>query len=155
MNTGLGLVLISVHVEELYKLDKNKPNIKSDNYLLNKKLKDAVNFKNVTFKYVNSELPIFEDLNLKIKKNTHTVITGANGSGKSTLLGLIAGMYIPNKGSSEVYSDKIGYVGVTPLVFEGSLRENLLYGNQRKVEDEEIIELLNEFNFYDNDFYMI
>ncbi len=152
LSTGLGLVLnSSVHVGELYKLDRNKPDIKRDSYLLNTKLTDAVNFKNVTFKYVNSELPIFEDLNLKIKKNTHTVITGANGSGKSTLLGLIAGLYIPNKGSSEVYSDKIGYVGVTPLVFEGSLRENLLYGNQRKVEDEEIIKLLNEFNFYNNE----
>ena len=63
-------------------------------------------------------------------KRKHTVITGPNGSGKSTLLGIISQIFYPKMGDEEAYTDRIGYVGVTPLIIDGSLRENLLYGNK-------------------------
>ena len=39
---------------------------------------------------------------------------------------------------------------MTPLVFEGSIKENLLYGNN-KISDNDLIELLKEFNFFNNE----
>ena len=83
---------------------------------------------------------IFENLNLNINKNTHTVITGQNGSGKSTLLGLISGMLIHQSGSIRTVREKLGYIGPTPLILSTSLKENLLYGNTDVVDESKILE---------------
>lgn len=154
VNTGVGLVVnSSVHVEELYKLDANKPIIKKENYVVDKEIDIAVRLEGVNFEYFNSSVSIFKNLNIEISKNSHTIITGPNGSGKSTILGLIAGLYLPTNGKISIFTDKLGYVGVTPLVFEGSLKENLLYGNSRSISDKEVSDLLNEFNFYNEGKY--
>ena len=58
------------------------------------------------------------------------LIIGENGSGKSTLLGLLSQIYYPQEGEISILTRNIGYVGVTPLILDGSLRENLLYGNE-------------------------
>jgi len=148
-NNGLNLVInSSVHVEELYKLDTESPNIDIQNFLHNPNLDVALKFSNVTFEYFNSESKIFENLDLEIKKNHHVIITGPNGSGKSTLLGLISGLFIADQGKVELSSNKLGYVGVTPLVINASIKENLLYGNNSEISDEEILNLLDRFNFY-------
>ena len=148
-NNGLNLVInSSVHVEELYKLDTESPNINTQNFSHNTNLDVALKFSNVTFKYFNSENNIFENLDLIIQKNHHVIITGPNGSGKSTLLGLISGLFIPDKGKVELSSNKLGYVGVTPLIINTSIKENLLYGNNFDVSDKEIFKLLDRFNFY-------
>ena len=91
--------------------------------------------------------------NLTFSNNVHTVITGPNGSGKSTLLGLIAGLYTASSGYVNINTSKIGYVGVTPLVFEGTIKENLLYGNSNQIDDEDLIKLMDEFNFFNNEKY--
>ena len=78
----------------------------------------------------------FNNLSLKIQK-TNMVITGPNGSGKSTLLGLISGVLTPLSGKIVLGTNKIGYVGVKPLIVEGTL-ENLLYGNKLDVDKENI-----------------
>ena len=154
MNNGIGLVLnSSVYVEELHKFNNLNPDINKTSYIKNDKLSNSVRFEEVTFKYFNSELEIFSNLNLEFPKNKHTVITGPNGSGKSTLLGLIAGLYTPSKGKVEINTANVGYVGVTPLVFEGTIKENLLYGNKNKVEDKELLKILDEFNFFNNEKY--
>ena len=148
-NNGLNLVInSSVHVEELYKLDTESPNIDIQNFLHNPNLDVALKFSNVTFEYFNSESKIFENLDLEIKKNHHVIITGPNGSGKTTLLGLISGLFIADQGKVELSSNKLGYVGVTPLVINASIKENLLYGNNSEISDEEILNLLDRFNFY-------
>jgi ABC-type multidrug transport system fused ATPase/permease subunit len=148
-NNGLNLVInSSVHVEELYKLDTESPNINTQNFSHNPNLDVALKFSNVTFEYFNSESKIFENLDLEIQKNHHVIITGPNGSGKSTLLGLISGLFIPDQGKVELSSNKLGYVGVTPLVINSSIKENLLYGNNSDISDEEILNLLDRFNFY-------
>jgi len=154
LNSGIGLVVnSSVHVEELYKLDANKPNIKFENYKIDSNIDSAVEINEVDFQYFNSNERIFDNLNLKIKRNSHTIITGPNGSGKSTILGLIAGLYIPTKGRVLISTEKIGYVGVTPLVFEASIKDNLLYGNNLSITDEDLIKVLNDFKFYNEGKY--
>ena len=152
MNNGVGLVLnSSVYVEELYKFNDLNPDINKESYIVNKSLEPVVEFEKVEFKYFNSDDPIFIDLNLQFSENKHTVITGPNGSGKSTLLGLIAGLYTPSLGSVKVNTENIGYVGVTPLVFDGTIRENLLYGNKKEFNDDFLLKLLEEFNFFNED----
>jgi ATP-binding cassette, subfamily B, bacterial len=146
---SLNLVLnSSVHVDELYKLDKFSPKQYSENYSCDITNEFAVEFTNVNFRYFNSKEFIFEKINFKLNKNSHTLITGPNGAGKSTLLGLITGLYLPEDGLVTISSRKVGYVGVTPLVFKASLKDNLLYGNELVVEDDQIVEMIKEFNLY-------
>ena len=71
----------------------------------------ALDVGNLTFRYFGSQDSIIENLDLKIYKNKHTVITGANGSGKSTLIGLLSGALQPESGNVVSFSDKIGYIG--------------------------------------------
>ena len=149
LNNGLNLVVnSSVHVVELYKLDKESPIINISNYTVDESMAGSVEFKNVEFSYFNSEEPIFDKLNLNFPKNKHTIITGPNGSGKSTLLGLISGLYIPTSGNININSNKLGYVGVTPLIIDGSIKENLLYGNDNEIPDDEIYDIVNKFSLY-------
>jgi|TARA_B100001093_G_C26811255_1_gene1007661 ABC-type multidrug transport system fused ATPase/permease subunit len=119
-------------------------------YSFSKSLKDNdVEINSVNFKYRNSTEWIFENLNLNINKNTHTVITGQNGSGKSTLLGLISGMLIHQSGSIKIARDKLGYIGPTPLILSMSLKENLLYGNKDVVDESKILETCEMFKLFD------
>jgi ABC-type bacteriocin/lantibiotic exporter with double-glycine peptidase domain len=111
----------------------------------------SISFRNTGFKYFNSEQYIFENLNLDIPKNSHTVLTGANGSGKSTLLGLAAGVFYSQKGEVVTSVNNFGYIGATPLIFTGSLRENILYGNDKDIHDKDILEYLKEINTFNEE----
>tara|TARA_B100000131_G_C18049999_1_gene586027 strand:- start:291 stop:1337 length:1047 start_codon:yes stop_codon:yes gene_type:complete len=135
-----------VHIEKFHDLDKNKIIQEKENFIISKN--NSISFKDVTFKYFNSEENIFEDISFDIKKNTHTLIVGPNGSGKSTLIGLISGIYFSQSGKVYSFSDKFGYIGATPLIFDASLRENLIYGNKNKVKDEKLIESLKELETF-------
>ncbi len=151
LNNGIGLTLnSSVHVEEMFNLQINKPVRNLNNLVVDEELSTAVKFQNLSFKYFNSDELIFANQSIEFEKNKHTVVTGPNGSGKSTLLGLVSGLYVPISGKSIKYTNKVGYVGVTPLVFEGSIRDNLLYGNDIKINDEKLISMLEDFNFYND-----
>ena len=109
---------------------------------------ESIVFENVDFKYFNSDVYIFKNLSLKIPKNKHTILTGANGSGKSTLLGLVSGVFYSESGTVYANCEKFGYIGATPLIFDSSLRENILYGNDVTVSDEEILKELRVFNTF-------
>ena len=135
-----------VHIEKFHDLDKNKIVLEKENFVISEN--DLITFKDVKFKYFNSEENIFENINFKIKKNTHTLIVGPNGSGKSTLIGLISGIYFSQSGKVNSFSDKFGYIGATPLIFDASLRENLIYGNKNKINDEDLIESLRELDTF-------
>ena len=143
------IVNSSVHIENFYILEQNKSVVFKDNFVVNKKSKNSViEFENVTFKYFNSDISIFENINIQFNKNEHIIITGPNGSGKSTLLGLIAGIYYPSSGKVFTNSDKFGYIGPVPLIFTDSLRKNLMYGNEKNIADEKIIEKLKMFETF-------
>ena len=106
----------------------------------------SVEFKNVTFKYVNSVSNILEDVSFKVDKNETLVIMGATGSGKSSLVNLIPRLYDPQHG--EVYVDGknvkdwnvnelrelIGYVPQSAVLFTGTIFENMLWGDEFATE---------------------
>ncbi len=135
-----------VHVEKIFLLEKNKQTLNVSNYVTENK--ETIELKNVNFKYLNSEINIFDNLNLNFPRNLHTVITGPNGSGKSTLLGLISGMFYADSGTVSTFTDKYAYIGATPLIFEGTIKENILYGNNLDVEDDAILNLLKELDTF-------
>lgn len=150
-NNTLALTFNSyVHVEKLYSLDKNMKFDFQKNIIASEKENYIVKFTDVNFKYFNSNKLIFKNLNLQISINSHTIITGPNGSGKSTLLGLIAGLYFPESGKITTSFNKVGYVGVVPLIIPGTLKENLLYGNKNDIEDKELLNWIIQFELFEN-----
>ena len=138
-----------VHIEKFYELDKNKLLIKKENFeYVNAKNKNVIEISDLSFKYFNSDDYIFEGISIKIPENTHTILTGPNGSGKSTLLGLMSGVLYSNKGNVKIYKEKFGYIGATPLIFTGSIRDNLTYGNAREISDNKMFELMKKFDLF-------
>ena len=141
-----------VHLDAFYKLEKYKTSTLRENYVISNDSSNKIMFevKDVNFKYLNSDIAIFDGLNLNITKGSHTIITGTNGTGKSTLLGLLAGVFYPNTGKVFARTEKLGFVGPNPLIFTGSLRENLMYGNKNNKSDREIIEIVNKFKLFED-----
>ena len=138
-----------VHIDKFYELDKNKLLVDKSNFIYkNKDNSNAIEINNLYFKYFNDNDYIFEDLSLSIEKGKHTILTGPNGSGKSTLLGLISGVLYSETGKVTTYKNNFGYIGAIPLIFTGTLRENLLYGNEKSIEEDKILDLLYEFDVF-------
>lgn len=151
INNNLNLLINShVHLEKFSEIEKNKfvntsvelQNLKDPKYI--------IQLENVSFKYFGAADFTYENLNLNILKNKHTIITGKNGSGKSTLLGIISGVFIPNSGVVRRSSLKMGYVGATPLIIEGTLKQNLLYGNTSQSNNELLLKVVNEIKLFQN-----
>ena len=154
LNNNLHLVTAyHVYLEKLYQLEYNKDVVTKENYQLssNKKNNLSIQIEDVTFKYFNSELPIFEKLNFELKRGEHLIITGQNGSGKSTLMGLIAGIFYPESGTIKVNCSKLGYVGTKPLILNGTIKENLSYGCDQTPSDNEMIQLLEKFKVFNEE----
>ena len=145
---ALGLLNKNVHVlsayhvylEKLYQIEQNRGDKNINNFVISDDENDEIiKFQNVSFKYFDSNKYIFEDLNLNFDKNKHTVITGPNGSGKSTLIGLLSGILYLEKGIVKTSQCKFGYVGAKPMILNATLRENLLYGNNKNINDEKLM----------------
>ncbi len=112
-----------------------------------RRLKGAVEFKNVTFSYDGRE-PVLQDISFKVRPGEKTAIVGPSGVGKTTLLSLIMRFYRPTTG--EIYFDgrratryepgalrlRIGYVAQKPILLADSIRANLSYGNSEASDDQ-------------------
>ncbi len=93
---------------------------------------------NISFSYGDN--PVLREVSLSISPGETCALIGANGSGKSTLLNLILGFYRPNSGSLRIaglsYDEiemtslrsQIGVVFQDPMLFPGSILENISYG---------------------------
>ena len=111
-------------------------------------LKGEIEFKDVSFQYPDGEETVLEHFSLKIPQGAHLAIVGETGAGKSTLVNLVCRFYEPTQGQvlidgtdarerSQLWlHSSIGYVLQTPHLFSGTVRENLLMGNQNATEEE-------------------
>tara|TARA_B100000902_G_scaffold1845_1_gene2373 strand:+ start:9348 stop:10952 length:1605 start_codon:yes stop_codon:yes gene_type:complete len=151
LNGSLNALINShVHLEKLVELEKYNPQTHQSNFILDEKLGSAIILKDVNFKYFGSNDYIFNKLDLEIPLNKHIVITGPNGTGKSTLIGLMSGVLIPESGDILIKSDRLGYIGATPLIFESSLRDNLIYNSKKSFDDNYLYEKLDKLHFKDD-----
>jgi ABC-type multidrug transport system fused ATPase/permease subunit len=114
----------------------------------------AVKFENVSFKYSNeSDDNVIESISFAVKNGETVGIIGGTGSGKTTLANLIAGFYHATGGNAFVYgknasllteSDRKSIFGIVPqkaTLFAGTIRSNLLFGDEN-ASDEELWEAL-------------
>lgn len=141
-----------VYLEKLYEIERNKELVFSDNFQKNSsKLQNTniLEFENVSFRYVGSDEYIFKNLNFHLFKDKHTILTGPNGSGKSTLIGLVSGVFYSSEGKVRSTYRNVAYVSSTPLIFNGTLKENIMYGNENTEVNVTVIEnLLKEISLY-------
>jgi ATP-binding cassette subfamily C protein LapB len=120
------------------------------NFVSRPNLAGDITFKNVTFTYEDQPDPVLHDLNLEIKAGQKIAILGRIGSGKTSLLRLICGLHPPDKGvvlldnadirqiRPEDVRKNIGTVLQNPILFSGTIRDNLLMGKP-DATDEELI----------------
>ncbi len=125
------------------------------------KIRGKIEFRNVTFRYpTRPEQKVLDDFSASFEEGKTTAIVGASGSGKSTIIQLIERFYDPEAGYIQFdgrdvkylnlreLRRKIGYVGQEPVLFNQSIKENLLYGNP-EATDEEVIQALKSANAWD------
>ena len=103
---------------------------------------NAVSFDHVTFTYQNAGAPSLADISFQAKKGQTIGIIGGTGSGKSTLVSLIPRFYDPQEGtvclngvnvmdeSRAALCGKVGVVQQRAVLFQGSIRDNLRWGNE-------------------------
>lgn len=125
----------------------------------------TVEFKNVSFRYPHASEDELSNINFKIEKGQTLAIIGATGSGKTTLISLIPRFYDATDGEVlvdgvnvknykfDTLYDKLGYVTQKAVLFAGSIRNNVFFGESAAPEtDEELknaIELSQAEEFVD------
>lgn len=119
----------------------------------------ALEFNNVEFKY--DVKTILDHISFRIPQGDISAFVGPSGSGKSTIFNLIERMYdIDNGdityGNKSIYDipitnwrSKIGYVMQSNSMMTGTIRDNILYGINRTVSDEELIKYAKLANCHD------
>lgn len=109
----------------------------------------TVEFKNVSFRYPHASEDELSNISFKIEKGQTLAIIGATGSGKTTLISLIPRFYDATEGEVlvdgvnvknykfDTLYDKLGYVTQKAVLFAGSIRENVFFGESAAPESDE------------------
>lgn len=151
------------HINNLICLD-NDEKIKSKKTYPSKEFKlNSITFKNLSFSYpMNYSVNIFNGLTLNIMKNKLVVLIGKSGSGKTTISKLLFKIYKVKNDSIYINECDINeldnewirkYIAIVPqnfFFFEGTIYDNLLYGNSNEefISDEMIYKVLIQVNLY-------
>jgi len=120
-------------------------------------LRGEIVFDNVSFSYPHGREMALQDVSLNIAAGETVAFVGESGAGKSTLVNLAIGFRQPTAGCVKLdgrdlreldlrtYRRQIGVVPQTTLLFNGSLRENVMYGLE-KVSDETLWKIMADAN---------
>ena len=111
-----------------------------------------IEFKNVSFRYPDAEEAILHNISFTIHRGETAAFIGSTGSGKSTLINLIPRFYDVTEGeicidginikeyTQEALHRKLGYVSQRAVMFKGTVKSNVTYGeNGRQSIDEELL----------------
>lgn len=125
-------------ISVILNLESNLPIIEDQN---THEPASLISFNNVSFKYPNGA-DVLHNINFDLEKGKTYAFVGPTGGGKTTTASLIARLYDPTKGtillngkdirsySPEERMKKIGFILQEPFLFSGTVRENILYGNE-------------------------
>ncbi len=114
----------------------------------NKDKRGLVEFKNVSFRYPDADYDVITDINLTANPGEVTAFIGSTGSGKSTIINLIPRFYDVTGGELLIdgvnvadadikkLREKIGFVPQKGVLFTGTIKENIRYGNPNISDDD-------------------
>ena len=112
-----------------------------------------VEFKNVCFRYPDADYDVITDISFTAKPGETTAFIGSTGSGKSTLINLIPRFFDVTEGkilingvdirniSEHTLHNEIGYVPQKGVLFSGTIKSNLKYGDS-SISDEQVLEAI-------------
>ncbi|OJX47198.1 MAG: ABC transporter [Chloroflexi bacterium 44-23] len=147
--------------ERIFSLEDSVPEVKDrEDAIPTSTIFGDIEFDHVSFSYEDN-VPVLEDLTLKIKKGETIALVGPTGGGKTTIVNLLCRFYEPKQGviringtdytkfSLNSIQSRIGIVLQTPHLFSGSIRENLRYGrlDASDAEIEEAAKVAGAHNF--------
>lgn len=135
-------------MERVFELLQAEPKIKdSPDATPLTEIKDGIEYRNVSFSYLPHK-PVLQDINLKIRKGETVALVGNSGGGKTTFVNLLPRFYEVCGGEILIdgrdirsytlssLRDKIAVVFQDNFLFEGSIRDNILLGNETASEEE-------------------
>ena len=144
-------------IEDVMKVESS---MKFGNETEGKNKEIEVEFKDVSLMYAGSSENTIEGLNLKVLKGQTIGVIGGTGSGKTSLINMIPRFYDATKGevlvngtnvkeyTEEGLRNKIGIVPQKAVLFKGTIRSNLLWGNESATEND-LMEALKQAQSYD------
>jgi ATP-binding cassette subfamily B protein len=124
-------------IRKILELESNMSKLKTDTV---DETATLVSFRDVSFAYPNGT-EVLHDITFNLKKGKTYAFVGPTGGGKTTTASLISRLYDPTKGtvlldgkdirsySAEERVKRIGFILQDPFLFSGTIRENILYGN--------------------------
>lgn len=128
-------------------IEKAKQNAQRTGELLFKQFNDSIVFNRVHFAYEN-QVPVLKNISVVIRKGNMTAFVGESGAGKSTLIDLLVGFYEPCEGAITIdgiplfeydvwsFRHKIGFVPQDSILFNTTIRNNLLWSYDRATEND-------------------
>lgn len=133
----------------LFELQDRKPTISPTVGLPVPSARGLISFSNLSFSYpTRPAVMIFQDLNFDIPQGSNVAVVGPSGGGKSTIASLLLRFYTPTKGSISIEGTdisqmnvkqlrrKIGVVAQEPVLFSGSIADNIAYAKPRATRAE-------------------
>lgn len=117
--------------------------------------KHEIELKNISFSYQDSNSQAIKGISLTINQGQMVAFVGPSGGGKSTLIDIILGLLDPNEGLVLIRGAKpkrfiesapgrIGFVSQDSSLFNGSIRENLVFGLKKNYTDEALYSILDK-----------
>ena len=148
-----------IYAEGFFSILDSKEDIEPSGKYRPEKIYGKFELKHVDFTYPNGNQALF-DVNMTIEPNKITALVGLSGAGKSTIVNLLDKFYEPQVGTitldgidlreydTQYLRDNIGLVLQKNHIFDGTIEENILYGNPNATH-EEVVEAAKKSYIYD------